>query len=65
MLPFSFPAGSRLPCVGTASKDFDVAPNQFLLINGPAASIPGPDRECLGDFRGIEADSSSSPARAR
>jgi hypothetical protein len=65
MLRFSFPAGSRLQCVGTVSKDLDLVPNQFLLIHGLAASILGPDRESLGDLRGIGADSSSSPARSR
>jgi hypothetical protein len=55
-LRITFPAGSKLQGAGTASKDFDLAPNQFMQINGLAASILGPDRESLGDLRGIAVD---------
>ena len=55
-LKFTFPAGPKISGVGSASKDYDLAPNQFLLVNGIAADVIGSSRNSLGDLRNIEAD---------
>ena len=55
-LKYTFPAGPKVSGVGTASKDYDLAPNQFILVNGIAADIIGATRNSLGDLRNIEAD---------
>jgi hypothetical protein len=55
-LKYTFPAGPKISGVGTASKDYDLAPNQFILVNGIAADIIGATRNSLGDLRNIEAD---------
>lgn len=53
---FTFPAGSKVQGIGSGSKEYDLGPNQFLLLNNLAAEILGSQRESLGDLRGIEAD---------
>jgi plastocyanin len=55
-IKFSYPAGSKTEAVGTASKVYDLAPNQFLQINGFTADILGSGRASIGDLRGIQAD---------
>jgi hypothetical protein len=55
-LRFTFPAGATLNAVGTASKTYDLAPNQFMQINGMTADILGAGRGSLGDLRGVTAD---------
>jgi hypothetical protein len=52
---FSFPAGPKTTGSSSASKDYDLAGNQFLLINGLTADVLGPARNSLGDLRNIEA----------
>ena len=55
-LRFSYPAGTKLPLAGSASKDYTLNPNQFLLLSGIAAEILGASRDTLGDLHGLEAD---------
>ncbi len=55
-LRFQYPAGLLTTAVGTASKDYTLAPNQFLLINGLASDILGSARSSLGDLTGLEVD---------
>jgi hypothetical protein len=45
-----------VPAIGSASKDYTLNPNQFLLLNGIASEILGPARDALGDLRGLQAD---------
>ena len=47
---------AKLQAVGSAFKDYALAPNQFLQINGAAADILGSGRDSLGDLRGLELD---------
>jgi hypothetical protein len=46
----------RVPAVGSASKDYTLNPNQFLMLNGIASEILGAARDKLGDLRGLQAD---------
>jgi len=46
----------RVPAIGSASKDYTLNPNQFLLLNGIASEILGAARDTLGDLRGLQAD---------
>jgi hypothetical protein len=55
-LRFNYPAGGKLQAVGSAFKDYTLAPNQFMQLNGIATEILGATRETLGDLRGLEAD---------
>jgi hypothetical protein len=55
-LRFNYPAGTKLPAIGSASKDYTLNPNQFLLLNGIAGEILGASRDTLGDLHGLEAD---------
>ncbi len=55
-LRFNYPAGTKLQAVGSAFKDYTLAPNQFMQLNGIATEILGPNRDTLGDLRGLEAD---------
>jgi hypothetical protein len=55
-LRFNYPAGGKLQAVGSAFKDYTLAPNQFLQLNGIAAELLGASRDTLGDLRGMEAD---------
>lgn len=54
---FQYPTGSLVTAVGTASKDYSLAANQFLQVNGLMTDILGQaTRDTLGDLRGIEVD---------
>jgi hypothetical protein len=53
---FSFVAGSTVAAVGSASKVYDLAPNQFMQINGMTADILGAGRSSIGDLHGVAAD---------
>lgn len=53
---FTFAAGSTIAGIGSASKVYDLAPNQFLQINGLTADVLGAACSALGDLRGVEAD---------
>ncbi len=55
-LRFTFAAGSTTQGSATASKDYNVAANQFIQINGLTADILGPARNTFGDLHAIEAD---------
>ena len=55
-LRFTYPAGVKTQAVGSAFKDYTLAPNQFLQLNGIASEILGSARDTLGDLRGLEAD---------
>lgn len=55
-LRFNYAAGTKVSAVGTASKDYDLAANQFLQVNGMTADIIGANRESIGDLRGVQAD---------
>ena len=55
-LRFSYPAGPKLSAVGSASKDYELAPNQFLQLNRVSAEILGTGRDSLGDLRNLELD---------
>ena len=55
-LRFNYPAGTKLQAVGSASKDYVLAPNQFMQLNGIATEILGSGRDSVGDLRGLEAD---------
>jgi hypothetical protein len=54
-LRFSYPQGNKLQVVGTATRDYDLSPNQYLQLNRIASEILGAQRETLGDLRGLEA----------
>jgi hypothetical protein len=53
-LRFSYPQGNKLQVVGSVSKDYNLAPNQYLQLNRIAAELIGPHRETIGDLRGLE-----------
>jgi hypothetical protein len=53
---FTFPAGSKVQGSATASKDYNLAPSQFIQINGLTADVLGTARSTFGDLRGVEAD---------
>ena len=55
-LRFTFPAGAKAEASGSAFKDYTLAPNQFMQLNGIATEILGASRDSLGDLRGLEAD---------
>jgi hypothetical protein len=55
-LRFTFPAGSKVQGSATAAKDYTLAANQFIQINGLTADILGTARDTFGDLRGVEAD---------
>ncbi len=55
-LRFTFAAGAKLEGSGSAFKDYTLAPNQFMQLNGIATEILGSSRDTLGDLRGMEAD---------
>ncbi len=55
-LRFTFPAGSKVPGSATAAKNYNLAPFQFIQINGLTADILGAARDTFGDLRGVEAD---------
>ncbi|HLJ73922.1 MAG TPA: hypothetical protein VKU62_05010, partial [Thermoanaerobaculia bacterium] len=55
-LRFNYPAGQKLQAVGSAFKDFALAPNQFLQLNNIGSQILGSSRDSLGDLRGLEVD---------
>lgn len=52
---FQFVASSTLAATGTASKVYDLAPNQFMQINGLTSDILGAGRSAIGDLHGVEA----------
>lgn len=53
---FTFAAGSTTQGSAAASKDYNLAANQFIHINGLTADILGTARNTFGDLRGGEAD---------
>ena len=53
---FTFPAGSKTQGSATAQKDYNLAANQFIQINGITADILAGARDTFGDLRGVEAD---------
>lgn len=53
---FSYVAGSTIAAVGSASKVYDLAPNQFMQINGLTADILGAGRSSIGDLHAVAAD---------
>lgn len=53
---FTFPAGSKVQGSATAAKDYNLAPSQFIQINGLTADVLGAARSTFGDLRGVEAD---------
>jgi hypothetical protein len=55
-LRFTFAAGSTTQGAATASKDYNIAANQFIQINGLTADVLGAARNTFGDLHGIEAD---------
>jgi hypothetical protein len=55
-LRFTYPAGAKVQGIGTAFKDYNLSPNQYLQVNGMAADILGANRATVGDLRGFEAD---------
>lgn len=56
-LKFNYAAGMKMQTSGTASKDYTLSPNQFLMLNGIATEILGAAAfSVLGDLHGIEAD---------
>lgn len=55
-LRFNYAAGSKVSAVGTASKEYALAANQFLQVNGMTTDIIGASRESVGDLRGVQAD---------
>ncbi|HVS32034.1 MAG TPA: hypothetical protein VMS98_11325 [Thermoanaerobaculia bacterium] len=52
---FTFPAGSKVSGLGSASRDYDLGPNQFLLVNGLTTEVLGPSRSSFGDLADVEA----------
>lgn len=55
-LRFTYPAGAKVQGIGTAFKDYNLSPNQYLQVNGMAGDILGANRTTVGDLRGFEAD---------
>jgi hypothetical protein len=55
-LRFTYPAGSKVQGIGTASKDYGLAANGFIPPRSLVTDILGSQRDTLGDLRGIEAD---------
>ena len=53
---FSFAAGSTISGSATASKVYDLAPNQFIQVNGLTNDILGASRSSFGDLHGVEVD---------
>jgi hypothetical protein len=55
-LRFTYPAGAKVQGIGTAFKDYNLTPNQYLQVNGMVGDILGANRNTVGDLRGFEAD---------
>ena len=53
---FTFVAGAKAQGIGSASRDYSLNGNQFLLLNSIAAEILGVDRFQFGDLTNAEAD---------
>lgn len=53
---FTFPAGEKAQGVGSASRDYALNGNQFILFNSIAGEILGPARLQFGDLSNVEAD---------
>lgn len=53
---YTFPAGARAQGIGSASRDYPVNPNGFLLLNSISREILGSDRLQFGDLTNTEAD---------
>ena len=53
---FTFPAGQKAQGTGAASRDYQLNPNQFLLLNSISSEILGPARLQFGDLSSVEAD---------
>ena len=55
-LRFTYPAGSKVQGIGTASRDYDLAANSFMPPRSLVTDILGSQRDTVGDLRGLEAD---------
>jgi hypothetical protein len=55
-LRFRFPGGAEVVGMESASKEYDLAPNQFVLLGSLTAEILGAERALFGDLRDVEAD---------
>lgn len=53
---FTFAAGAKAQGIGSASHDYALAGNQFLLLNSIASEILGVQRLQFGDLANVEAD---------
>jgi hypothetical protein len=55
-LRFTYPAGSKVQGIGTASKDYVLSANGFSPPRSLVTDILGSGRDAVGDLRGLEAD---------
>lgn len=55
-LRYTYPAGTKVQGLGSGTKDYTLAPGQFLLLNGIGSEILGAARDAFGDLRGVEVD---------
>jgi hypothetical protein len=55
-LQFTFAAGAKAQGIGSATRDFPLSANQFMLVNSIADQIIGPDRLQFKDLKGVQAD---------
>ena len=55
-LRFTFPAGAKAQGIGSASRDYALNGNEFLLRNSIAGEILGASRRQSGDLTNLEAD---------
>src|SRR6185369_4650800 len=53
---FTFPAGQKAQGIGSASRDYALNGNQFVMLNSIAGEILGPARLQFGDLSNVEAD---------
>jgi hypothetical protein len=55
-LRFTYPAGSKVQGIGTASRDYALAAYGFTPPKSLVTEVLGSQRDTVGDLRGIEAD---------
>jgi hypothetical protein len=53
---FTFPAGEKSQGVGSASRDYVLSGNQFMLLNSIAGELLGPARLQFGDLSNVQTD---------
>jgi hypothetical protein len=53
---YTFPAGTLVSAQTVSSKEFNVNPNQLLVINDLARAIIGSQRDSYGDLRDMQVD---------